>query len=92
MWGARSQLLRTTDGGATWQPLDLVDGDVRSVVDAEYLGEGAGLALVQDPDRAAVLLLETADGATWRELRAWPLAAAAAAEPVPRRRSADTVV
>lgn len=71
MWGPRSRLLSTMDGGRTWQPLDVVDGPVRTVIDASYLGGGAGLILVWDPDRAATLLLETTDGVTWSERRSW---------------------
>jgi photosystem II stability/assembly factor-like uncharacterized protein len=73
LWGTRTPLLATTDAGASWSPLDVVDGDVRLVLDASYLGDGAGFILVHDPDRQLALLLWTRDGQTWDELRSWPL-------------------
>ena len=72
LWGPRSPLLATADGGLTWSALDVADGDVRIVQDADPWGAGAGVALVWDPDRQATLLLRTADSRAWTELFAWP--------------------
>ena len=72
MWGPRSHLLATTDGGVTWTLLDVADGDVRIVYGADAWGLGAGVVLVWDPKRdQTLLLLVTGDGA-WTELYAWP--------------------
>lgn len=73
MWGSRMPLLHTADAGATWSELDVVDGDVRIVNDASYLGQSAGFVIVQDPDRQAILLLWTRDGRAWEELGSWPM-------------------
>lgn len=72
LWGARSPLLATRDGGRTWTDLGVADGNVRIVQDADAWGGGAGVVLVWDPDRQAMLLLRTADGSSWTELFAWP--------------------
>ncbi|MHB8892892.1 MAG: WD40/YVTN/BNR-like repeat-containing protein, partial [Candidatus Limnocylindrales bacterium] len=72
MWGARSPLLATADGGVTWTPLGVADGDVRTVVDADYLGDGMGVALIQDPDREQTLLRRSGEGRPWTELSAFP--------------------
>lgn len=73
MWGDRSRLLETADSGATWTALDVADGDVRIVRDADAWGVGGGVILVWDPDREATLLLRTDVGRTWTELYAWPV-------------------
>jgi len=72
LWGARSPLLATRDGGRTWTALDVADGDVRIVQDADAWGGGAGVVLVWDGDRQETLLLRTNDGQAWTELFAWP--------------------
>ena len=72
LWGDRSPLWTTGDGGATWSALDVADGDVRMIEDADAWGGGAGVVLVSDPDRQATLLLRTDDGRAWTELFAWP--------------------
>jgi photosystem II stability/assembly factor-like uncharacterized protein len=72
LWGDRSPLWTTDDGGETWSALDVADGDVRMVEDADAWGPGAGVVLVSDPDRQATLLLRTDDGRAWTELFAWP--------------------
>ena len=71
LWGPRSHLLETTNGGVSWTPLDVADGEVRIVYGADAWGGGAGIILVWDPDRQATLLLRTDDGRTWTELYAW---------------------
>ncbi len=73
MWGSRMPLLNTTDGGASWNQLDVADGDGRIVTEASYLGAGAGFVLLHEPQRQAKLLLWTRDGQTWEELGAWAL-------------------
>ena len=75
MWGARTPLLATSDGGLTWSPLDVSDGDRRVTLDGDAWGGGGGIALVWDADRQATLLLRTADGRTWTEQAAFPEAA-----------------
>ncbi|MEW6226069.1 MAG: hypothetical protein AB1627_15705 [Chloroflexota bacterium] len=72
LWGPRSPLLSTADGGLTWSALDVADGDVRIVQDADAWGGGVGVVLVSDPDRQATLLLRTDDGRAWTELFSWP--------------------
>jgi photosystem II stability/assembly factor-like uncharacterized protein len=72
LWGSRSRLLATTDGGATWTPLGLVDDEARMVTAADAWAGGAGVTLVWDPDRQTTLLEHTSDGATWKELHAFP--------------------
>jgi hypothetical protein len=72
MWGARTSLLATSDGGVSWFPLDVSDGDRRVTLDADAWGGGGGIALVWDADRQATLLLRTADGRTWTEQAAFP--------------------
>ncbi len=74
LWGSRSHLLMTVDGGASWtQPaVSIADGDARIVFGADALGGGSGVTLVWDPDRPATLLLRTADGTTWTEMTAFP--------------------
>jgi hypothetical protein len=71
LWGPRSPMLATSDGGRTWSPLDVADGEVRIVLDADAWGAGAGVALVWDPERQATLLLRTDDGQAWTELSAF---------------------
>jgi photosystem II stability/assembly factor-like uncharacterized protein len=75
LWGARTPLLASGDAGASWAPLDVADGEVRTVSDADGSGSGSGVALVWDPDRQATLLLRTDDGGTWTELSAFPVIA-----------------
>jgi hypothetical protein len=72
LWGARSHLLATKDGGASWTSLTVADGDVRIVQGADAMGAGSGVVLVWDPDRRATLLLRTSDGKAWTEMHAYP--------------------
>jgi hypothetical protein len=72
LWGSRTPLLATTDGGATWRPLDVADGDVRIVRDADASGGGGGTILVWDPDRDGTLLLQTDDGKAWTQRYLFP--------------------
>jgi hypothetical protein len=68
LWGARSPLLTTTDGGATWTAhRDVADGDVRIVAAANAWSIG-GVVAVGDPDRNATVLLTSTDGMTWTEM------------------------
>ncbi|MDP2350023.1 MAG: hypothetical protein Q8M74_02585 [Chloroflexota bacterium] len=71
MWGDRSPLLATTDGGVTWISLDVADGDVRMVGGADGWGLGAGVVLIRDQEQAPLLLV-TGDGAT-SEMSTWTL-------------------
>ncbi|HYO43032.1 MAG TPA: hypothetical protein VES19_07500, partial [Candidatus Limnocylindrales bacterium] len=74
MWGFRTPLLATADGGKTWQAVTGPgDGDVAITVGASTLGNGAGYQLVVDPDRDATTLSWTADGSTWQNRFAWPI-------------------
>jgi photosystem II stability/assembly factor-like uncharacterized protein len=69
LWGARSPLLATADGGATWTAhRDVADGDVRIVLAANAWSTGGGAVVVWDPDRQATLVLTSTDGVTWTEM------------------------
>lgn len=73
LWGPRAPLYETEDGGQTWGPTSLADGDVRIVAGASLYGAKKGGVLVWDPDRQATLLLETIDGgSSWDEIYAFP--------------------
>ena len=73
MWGPRSPLLLTTDGGKTWMPNSIADGNVRTVDSGSALPGGNALILVWDPDVQWVLLLRTTDGGkTWKQLVRFP--------------------
>ena len=71
MWGAQSPLLATADGGVTWAPVSIADGDVRTVIDANGWGLGAGVVLIRDQEHATLLLV-TGDSAT-SEMSTWTL-------------------
>ncbi len=72
LWGSESPLFAVdSDGGV--QPLAVADGTKRAVLDAAYFGADGGILLLRDSQRRLTLLLETSDGQTWREIRAWPL-------------------
>lgn len=74
MWGYRTPLLATEDGGRTWHEVTgPADGDVAITVGASALGNGAGYQLVIDPDRDATILSWTSGGGTWKERFAWPI-------------------
>ena len=71
MWGDRSPLLATTDGGVTWTSLAVADPDLRLTIDADAWGLGAGVVLVHEQERT-ILLLVTGDGAA-SETFSWPV-------------------
>jgi hypothetical protein len=72
LWGERSPLLTTSDGGVTWTAhRDVADGDVRVVQAGDAWAPGGGVILVYDPDRSARLLLVSTDGKTWTEITAF---------------------
>jgi len=83
LWATGAPLLATSDGGATWTPLDVVDGVARQVELADALGAGAGMVLVFDAARGALVLAvvvlnfvlvlaATPDGIAWQERFAFP--------------------
>ena len=86
LWGPRAPLSLTTDGGRTWDPLSVADGDVRIVAGANLYGPKKGGALIWDPGRQATLLLETTDGgSTWDEIYAFPQGIQASADRISAR-------
>ncbi len=71
--GPRAPLYGTMDGGKTWDPSSVANGDLRIAAGAGLYGANQGGVLVWDPDRQATLLLETVDGgSSWDEIYAFP--------------------
>jgi hypothetical protein len=73
LFGDRSPLLVTSDGGASWTAnAKVADGDARIVKAGQAWPSAGGLADVYDRDRSALLLLRTFDGSAWTELAEFP--------------------
>jgi len=72
LWAVGAPLLVTSDGGATWTSLGVAAGDVRQVEIADALGVGAGMVLLFDAERGALVLASTPDGVEWQERFAFP--------------------
>lgn len=72
-WLANSpDLYRTTDGGSTWTDLGPVAGREMLTADVWFVSDAEGLALVQRPNEASMLVATTDGGDTWAPVLAFP--------------------
>ncbi len=66
LWGARTPVYATRDGGRTWTALDVADGETRMAGAGAAIEGGAGYLVV------GTQLLWTVDGTTWEQRMEWP--------------------
>jgi len=63
--GANGTIIRTTDGGATWQKLSVPDADKLDFRDIDAVSEGTAYALSIGPGAASRIYKTIDAGATW---------------------------
>jgi hypothetical protein len=69
VWGAGARSSVTRDGGKTWQPSSVADGEVRVARGGDVLSDTTGALLVWDGRRSRTVVLITRDaGASWSEM------------------------